>query len=528
MTIGTTESFHRLLPRPALAQSVARHEEIAALPSSRLQMLGIHKSFGSTYALRGVSLDVWPGEVQAIVGENGAGKTTLMKVLSGAEEPDAGQMMLDGEPYQPADPHEARLRGVAMVYQELTLAMHLNVETNVMLGLEEQRWGLVRSAVHRQKVRAALALLQHPEIQPDAPVQRLSPGARQLVEVARALAVDARVIVFDEPTSSLTHDDTEHLFRLIRRLKERGVSILYISHFLEEVQRIADRYTVLRDGETVGAGAVAGTLVDSIIRQIVGRELRDLYPRIPHEIGAPILHIRELAGEWLPRGVELTLHRGEILGIFGLVGAGRTETLRTLFGLDRMTGGAVRLRGVQASKDAPWQRIRDGVGLLSEDRKQEGLALSQSVADNMTYSRMAPYVRWGWLRLGQRRAAVEQWLGRLHVRCRGPEQKVVELSGGNQQKLALARLLHQEAEILLLDEPTRGVDVGSKAEIYRLIGELAVEGKAILMVSSYLQELMGICDTLAVMTRGKLSAIRPRTDWTEDEILSAATGGGST
>jgi ribose transport system ATP-binding protein len=491
-------------------------------------MLGIHKSFGSTYALRDVALDVRPGEVHAIVGENGAGKSTLMKILSGAEAPDAGQMILDGEPYQPADPQGARLRGVAMVYQELTLAMHLNVETNVMLGLEEHRWGFVRGAVQRQKVREALALLQHPEIQPDAPVHRLSPGARQLVEVARALVVDARVIVFDEPTSSLTHDDTEHLFQLIRRLKDRGVSILYISHFLEEVERIADRYTVLRDGETVGAGAVAGTPVDSIIRQIVGRELRDLYPRIPHAIGAPILHIQEFAGASLPRGVDLTLHRGEILGVFGLVGAGRTETLRTLFGLDRLKRGTVRLLNRHAAGNAPWKRIRDGVGLLSEDRKEEGLALSQSIADNMTYSRMAPYVRWGWLRLGLRRAAVQVWLGRLQVRCRGPEQKVVELSGGNQQKLALARLLHQEAEILLLDEPTRGVDVGSKAEIYRLIGELALDGKAILMVSSYLQELMGICDTLAVMTRGKLSAIRPCRDWTEDEIMSAATGGNST
>ena len=488
----------------------------------------IHKRFGSTHALRGVELEVQPGEVHAIVGENGAGKSTLMKVLSGAEPADAGRMFLDGHPYQPANPQRARLQGVAMVYQELTLAPHLDVEANVMLGIEEHRCGFIQRGAHQRRVRRALALLQHPEIQPETPVRRLGPGARQLVEVARALVIDARVIILDEPTSSLAHDDTEHLFDFIRRLKERGVSVLYVSHFLEEVQRIADRYTVLRDGQTVASGPVPGTPGETMIRQMIGRELRDLYPQVPHEIGESVLHIEGLAGESLPRGVDLMLHRGEILGIFGLVGAGRTETLRTLFGLERTTGGTVLLRNQEATSHAPWKRIRAGVGLLSEDRKEEGLALSQTVADNLTYSRLWPYVRFGWLSLRQGRAAVNHWLGRLQVRCRTPEQKVVELSGGNQQKLALARLLHQEAEILLLDEPTRGVDVGSKADIYRLIGELAGKGKAILMVSSYLQELLGICDSLAVMTRGKLSAIRPRLRWTEDEIMAAATGGSST
>jgi ribose transport system ATP-binding protein len=471
-------------------------------------------------------LEVAPGEVHALVGENGAGKSTLMKILSGAEQPDDGSMMLDGAPYHPAGPQEARVRGVAMIYQELALAPHLDVETNVMLGLEDQRCGFVRSRVQRQRVSEALRLLQHPEIRPETPVHRLSPGACQLVEVARALVVDARVIVFDEPTSSLTRRDTEHLFELIDRLRLRGVSIVYISHFLEEVQRIASRYTVLRDGQTVASGMVAGTPLEVIIGQMVGRSLQDLYPKVPHAPGPAILELRALAARPLPTSADLTLHQGEILGIFGLVGAGRTEMLRALFGLSRVTGGNVWLRGREQTHATPRQRIAQKIGMLSEDRKQEGLALSRSLADNLTYSWLKPYLKWGWLRLARRRAAVMAWLQRLRVRCRGPEQKIAELSGGNQQKVALARLLHQQADSLLLDEPTRGVDVGSKAEIYRLMGELAQQGKAILFVSSYLPELLGVCDSLAVMARGRLSPARPVPAWSAEQIMAFATGGG--
>jgi ribose transport system ATP-binding protein len=489
-------------------------------------MEDIHKRFGSTAALRGVFLEVAPGEVHALVGENGAGKSTLMKILSGAEKPDAGSMELDGRPYQPNGPQEARIRGVAMIYQELALAPHLDVETNVMLGLEEQRWGFVRSRVQRRRVEAALGLLEHPEIRPETPVYRLSTGACQLVEVARALVVEARVIVFDEPTSSLTRHDTEHLFALIARLRARGVSVIYISHFLEEVQRLADRYTVLRDGQSAGGGPVAGTPLEVIIEKMVGRSLRDLYPHVPHEIGHVLLEMADLAGDPAPQSASFSLHAGEILGVFGLVGAGRTEMLRVLFGLNPAAAGEVRIGGHLRTRADPRQRIAEGVGMLSEDRKQEGLALSQSIGDNLTYSWLRPYVRAGWLDLSRRRAAVWTWLRRLGVRCQGPEQRVVELSGGNQQKVALARLLHQQADILLLDEPTRGVDVGSKAEIYRLIGELAQQGKAILFVSSYLPELLGVCDRLAVMARGRLSAVRPVAGWTAEQIMAFATGAG--
>ncbi|GIW78544.1 MAG: sugar ABC transporter ATP-binding protein [Gemmatales bacterium] len=487
-------------------------------------MTGISKRFGSTQALAGVDLELARGEVHALVGENGAGKSTLMKILSGAERPDAGTMLLDGSPYAPKGPPDARRRGVAMVYQELTLARHLSVEANVVLGLEETRFGFLRRGHDRQRVEAALRELEHPEILPDAPVSALSAGAQQLVEIARALLVDARILILDEPTSSLTQEDAGRLFRLIRRLRDRGVTIVYISHFLEEVEQIADRCTVLRDGKNVGTAVCAEVSREQIIEWMVGRSLTEQFPKVPHAIGEPILEIRELSGKELPRGVNLTLHRGEILGLAGIVGAGRTELLRAIYALDPVKSGEIVVRSnLSFTRPTPAGRIAQGVGFLSENRKEEGLALPQSIADNLTYSRLKPYQLFGWLQVGKRRQAVRDWLGRLNVRYAELDQPVGELSGGNQQKIALGRLLHQQADVLLLDEPTRGVDIGSKSEIYRLIGELARQGKAILFVSSYLPELLGVCDRLAVMVRGRLSRVKPVTEWTPQEVMLFAT-----
>jgi ribose transport system ATP-binding protein len=487
-------------------------------------MTGVAKRFGSTQALRGVDLELRPGEVHALVGENGAGKSTLMKVLSGAVRPDAGHLALDGRPYAPGAPLAARRHGVAMIYQELALAPHLSVEANVMLGLEVSRFGFLRFGEHRRRVREALAVLEHDEIDPDTPVAALSTGAQQLVEIARALLLDVRVLVLDEPTSSLTQEDARRLFQLMRRLRDRGVTLVYISHFLEEVREVADRFTVLRDGRSVGGGLVSEFSEERIIELMVGRSLAEQFPRVPHVAGEPVLELTDLCGVDLPRGVSLTLRRGEVFGIAGIVGAGRTELLRAVFGLDPVRAGEVTVKAVRVTRAGLRQRLDLGLGLLSEDRKEEGLALAQSIADNLTYSRLGPYSRLGWLDLGRRRRAVREWLSRLSVRCSGPDQPVGELSGGNQQKVALARLLHQQADVLLLDEPTRGVDVGSKAEIYRLIGELAAEGKAILFVSSYLPELLGVCDRLAVMRRGRLSEPRPVGAWTPQQVMAYATG----
>ncbi|WP_235905538.1 sugar ABC transporter ATP-binding protein [Tautonia marina] len=491
-----------------------------------LAMRNVAKRFGASRALDGVSIDLYPGEVHALIGENGAGKSTLMKVLSGAYRPDEGEMRLDGEPYAPRGPREALAKGVAMIYQELAIAPHLSVEANVMLGQERTRLGMVRKGEHRRIVREAMKMLEHLDIRAEARAGSLSVGAQQLIEVARALVCEARVIVFDEPTSSLTERDAERLFAVIDRLKRQGLAIVYISHFLEEVQRVADRYTVLRDGRAVERGAMKGAALRGIIAAMVGRDLTEMFPKVPHEAGEPVLDLRGLAGRRLPRWADLTLHRGEVLGIAGLVGAGRTELLRAIFGLDEVRSGEVTIKGHSGSVAAsPRRSIREGIGFLSEDRKEEGLALGRSVEENLTLSALGRYARFGWLRLGSRRRETRQWIEAMRIRTQGPDQRIGALSGGNQQKVALARLLHQQADVLLLDEPTRGIDVGSKAEIYRMIGSLAAEGKAVIMVSSYLPELMGVCDRIAVMSRGVLGPARPVEEWTEHAIMEDATGG---
>jgi ribose transport system ATP-binding protein len=489
-----------------------------------LQMQAISKRFGATAALRDVSLEARAGEVLALVGENGAGKSTLMKILSGAHAPDAGRMELRGQPYAPGGPQDARAAGVAMIYQELTLAPELSVEDNIMLGQEARSFGLLSRKRQRPQVRAALSLLGHPDLKPETPVRQLSVGAQQLVEIARALVMQARVVVFDEPTSALTRGDVENLFRAIRRLREAGTAVIYISHFLEEVREICDRYTVLRDGRSVGSGELAGATEAQIVSLMVGRSVDELFPSVPHEAGERLLDVSSLAGVRTPREVSLSLRRGEILGVAGLIGSGRTEFLRALLALDPVRRGEVRIAG-KFSAPRVSARMRSGLALVSEDRKGEGLALGLSIADNATLSRLSPYQRAGWLRLGARRQAVAGLMQQFQVKAASPEQSVAELSGGNQQKVALARVAHQGADILLLDEPTRGIDVGTKAEIYRRMGQWAADGKAIIFVSSYLPELLAVCDRIGVMARGRLREIRPAADWSEESIMACAVAG---
>ena len=486
-----------------------------------LQMRGISKRFGATQALGNVDLEVAAGEVLALIGENGAGKSTLMKVLSGAVVPDAGRMELAGRLFTPHGPHQARLAGVAMIYQELNLAPDLSVEDNIMLGQDEHRLGVLRRGAERERVRRALDMLGHPELKPETPVRQLSVGAQQLVEIARALVFEAKVVVFDEPTSSLTQHDAEHLFGVIRRLKQSGMAVVYISHFLEEIRAVADRYTVLRDGHTVAAGRLAEVSEREIVALMVGRSVDELFPTVPHEPADVLLTVSSLSGRAIPQGVELTIHRSEIFGLAGLVGAGRTELLRCLLALDPVRTGTVRIAG-HLPAATPHARMNAGLGLVSEDRKGEGLAQNLDVADNLTLSRLAPYSRLGWLNLGRRTRVVEDWISRLSIKARNSSQPVHELSGGNQQKIAIARVLHQEADLLLFDEPTRGIDVGTKAEIYRLMGEQAAAGKAILFVSSYLPELLAVCDRIGVMARGRLREVRRVTDWSEESIMACA------
>jgi ribose transport system ATP-binding protein len=332
------------------------------------------------------------------------------------------------------------------------------------------------------------------------------------------------VLIMDEPTSSLTQVDTENLFRVIRKLAAKGVSIIYISHFLEECQALCDRYTVLRDGESVGTGDMKTVRLPEIIRLMVGREVESIYPRVPRPMGEPVLQIRNLAGAKKPRDTTLKLRAGEILGIAGLIGAGRTETLRVVFGLDRLESGSVAIFDKDSARPSPRSRLADGVGLLSENRKEEGLMLHRSIADNLTVTRYRPVSKFGFISSRLQTDTARQWMQKLDVRGREPGQPIGQLSGGNQQKVALGRLLYHDARVFLLDEPTRGIDVGSKAQIYQIIGELAAAGKAIIFVSSYLPELLGVCDTIAVMCRGVIREQKPAADWSEQAIITAAIG----
>ncbi len=335
------------------------------------------------------------------------------------------------------------------------------------------------------------------------------------------------MIVFDEPTSSLAQADVERLFQTIARLRQAGLGVVYISHFLEEVRRACDRYTVLRDGKTVASGLLAGASEARLISLMVGRTIEELYPTVPHIPGETVITVSNLSGAVKPRNVSLELRRGEILGVTGLVGAGRTELLRSIFALDPVRSGRVRV-GTIYPKPSPKARIGAGLALVSEDRAGEGLAQARSIADNITYSRLSPYSRCGWLNLRQRRHAVAHWIERLEIKASSQESAAESLSGGNQQKVALARVLHQRADVLLLDEPTRGIDVGTKTTIYRLIGELAAAGRSILFVSSYFEELMKVCDRIAVMSRGRLVEIRPANAWSKESLLAcASTVGGS-
>jgi ribose transport system ATP-binding protein len=494
---------------------------MAGTLSPMLEMHGIVKSFGPTHALRGVSLSVEPGQVVALIGENGAGKSTLMKLLSGAHPFDAGTMLLDGRPYLPNNPMDARRSGVAMIYQELNLAKDLSVEDNIMLGQEELRCGWVLRRKQRERVREALNLLGHSELSPEKIVRHLSIGAQQLVEIARALVSHAKVMIFDEPTSSLPKSDVERLFTIIQRLRDQGMAVVYISHFLEEVRSIASRFVILRDGQSVNQGELTETADREIISMMAGRGVDTLFPKVPHSIGDVVLRVKSLTGSRLPTDVSFDVRRGEIFGLFGLVGAGRTETLRHLFGLDAKTKGQVHWRNNEL-KRSPQQSIRCGLGFLSEDRKGEGLAQGLSIADNLTLSRLAPYAQFGVLKSRRRQHSVNDWISRLSVKARGGFQSIAALSGGNQQKVAIARVLHQGAELLLFDEPTRGIDVRTKADIYQLMGEQAAEGKSIVFVSSYLPELLAVCDTIGVMGRGRIRGIRPADQWTEQEIIATA------
>ena len=494
-----------------------------------LHIEGLCKRFGPTVALDGVSFELHAGQVHALVGENGAGKSTLMNLLAGSLRPDAGDMTLAGEPYRPGSPLDASQSGVALIHQELSLCPHLSVAENVLMGREPARWGVLDAQATERRASELLANFSHPELRPGRLLGDLPLAARQVVEICRALASRARILLMDEPTSSLQRADVERLFRLIRHLRGQGLGIVYISHFLEEVREIADEYTVLRDGRSVASGGIAAATNEQLVAHMVGRSVDHLFPpRARREAGDVVFAVKDMYAPPAVRSASFELRRGEVFGIAGLMGSGRTELVRAIFGLDSLARGDVVAqdsrgrRRLLSARATPRSRIDAGIGYLSEDRKGEGLALTMSVADNVTLTRLEPCAKRGWLRLATQRQKAAEWIRRLAVKARSAEQPVATLSGGNQQKVAVARLLHQDAAILLLDEPTRGIDIGSKAKIYEVVAAAADAGKAVLIISSYLPELFGLCDRLAVMSRGRLSPARAIDTWTPESVLHAA------
>ncbi len=492
-----------------------------------LKLSKIHKSFGPTIAVDGVDLELRHGEVHALIGENGAGKSTLMNIIAGSLRSDRGTMEIQGQPYSPSNPLDARIHGIALIHQELSLCPHLSVAENVLMGIESSRFGWLERDKLIARTNEVLKTFHHADIRPEKRVGDLSVAARQIVEISRAIAAQARIILMDEPTSSLQREDVEHLFTLIRKLSGEGISVIYISHFLEEVRQISDRFTILRDGRSVATGDISTTTDDELIAKMVGRAQQNLFPARTPNPREPILSVRNLASPPLLKDASFELRRGEILGIAGLMGSGRTALLRALFGLEHTHQGTIEVnkKSLTTGRSTPAMRLIEGLGYLSEDRKGEGLTLNQSVADNVTVTRFNSCSRWGWLDLRAQRKQAERLVSALKIRTHDVQQGVGSLSGGNQQKVVVARLLHQDADVLLLDEPTRGIDIGSKAQVYETIAECAAQNKAVLMVSSYLPELFGMCDRLAVMSRGRLSRVKPIDEWTPETVLQAAIGG---
>ena len=488
-----------------------------------LEMHQIRKTFPGVVALDGVDFELRRGEVHILLGENGAGKSTLMKILSGAYQKTAGRVTLDGVEVEIKNPAHAQGLGIATIYQEFNLVPHLSIGENIFLGREPVRFGLIdRRAVNRQasEVLTGLGL----KLDPRRPVKGLRVAEQQMVEVAKALSLDARVLIMDEPTAALTEHEIKELFAAIRGLKEKGVSVVYISHRMEELFEIGDRVTVLRDGRSVGTFDVRATNKFELIGLMVNRELTELFPKEHAERGEEVLRVENLTTRGGLNDVSFSLHKGEVLGIAGLLGAGRTELARAIFGLDKLERGTLKIKGETRRIGSPRAAINLGIGFLTEDRKAQGLILPLSVKDNLCLPSVDKFTSLGFVDAKRERRAAERYVKELRIRTPGLDQKVVYLSGGNQQKVVLSKWLCSEAEVFIFDEPTRGVDVGAKAEIYQLMNRLAASGVAIIMISSELPEILGMSDRILVMRAGAVACEFTAREATQERILECALG----
>lgn len=494
-------------------------------PARLIEVRKVTKRFPGVVALSEVSLTLGRGEVLAVIGENGAGKSTLMKILAGEQPADSGAILVDGEPVTIGSVSDATALGIVLIHQELNLADNLDVAGNVFLGREPHRFGLADRGRMAAQTRALLVRLGL-DCEPEATVSDLPIGKQQMVEIAKALSTNARILIMDEPTSSLTETETERLFEVIGDLRRQGVSVIYISHRLREVTRIADRVVVLRDGRNAGELVGADISHDNMVRLMVGRDISQFYGRTPHGTPNPVLEVEGLRLRTRPGPpLSLSVRAGEVVGVAGLVGAGRTELARAIFGIDPIAGGTIRVSGRLLKGHSPFEAIRAGLALVPEDRKSQGLILEMAVRENVSLAGLRRWQRAGLVRRAVERVLADRLVRELGIRTPTIEQEVQYLSGGNQQKVVLARWLALQPKALLLDEPTRGVDVGAKEEIYRLIERLAASGVATLMISSEMQELIGVCDRVLVMHDGAIAGELQGEAVSEEAIMSLATGG---
>ena len=491
-----------------------------------LEMRGITKTYPGVTALDNVDFAVMAGEVHALVGENGAGKSTLMKILAGADMKDSGQISINGGEAHIANPQEAMRLGVSIIYQEFNLVPYMNAAENIFLGREPMSAvpGVIdfgRMYAEAERVIGELGV----RLDVRAPINQLSVAQQQMVEVAKATSRNARIIAMDEPSATLTEHELENLFSLIRRLKADGVSIIYISHRLEEVFQIADRVTVLRDGKLVATKPVSETDRDDIIHMMVGRELKEKIPKVVAEHGEVALEAKGLNRVGALKDINFTVRHGEVLGLAGLVGAGRTEVARAIFGADPIDSGEIVLDGKPVTIRSPKDAIRLGIGLVTEDRKALGLILGMALRENVTLANLGPLSRLGFVSRRRERDVASRFVEDLMIKTPSVEQAVQNLSGGNQQKVVLAKWLYTQSKVLIFDEPTRGIDVGAKTEIYQLMNRLAEHGVAIIMISSELPEILGMSDRILVMHEGENAGELSRDEATQEKIMSLATGG---
>jgi ABC-type sugar transport system ATPase subunit len=486
-----------------------------------LELKHIQKHFGGVAALRDASLQVEAGEVHLLMGENGAGKSTLMKIVAGLFRPDGGAFLWQGESVHFRTPAEAASRGIAMVHQESSLAPHLSVAENIFLGREPR--GPLGWVNRREIVQRAARIIEehHFPLQAESRVEKLSPAAKQIVQICRAIQYDAKLLIFDEATSSLSETESQEVFRIVRALRDRNVGVIYITHRLEELRAIGDRVTILRDGQTVHSGPLGELSTDGLIRHMVGRELGAAYTRSRMTAGVELLRVEHLTREPALRDVSFSLRAGEIVGLAGLIGAGRTELCRALFGVDAITSGSIRIAGQSPRLRSPQDAVRAGLALIPEDRQRFGLATALPVGNNLTLASLRGVCRLGFLNHPAENRLVADYTARLRIRVHSSDQLAGRLSGGNQQKVAIAKWLVRGARVFLFDEPTRGIDVAAKAEVFRIMDELAHGGAAILMVSSEMTELLQVADRILVMRQGRISGELPGRA-TQEQIMRYA------